>query len=381
MLDQYFPLGLAEGDAFIGRKQEIERLKKNIQQGYHTLLLAPRRHGKTSLAKKVITSEKYPWVEIDFFVASNELSIEQNILKGVLFILEQLDAPERWLKILIDFFKKASKTWSVGIKGIKLELKPEHHKDVPGNILEALSALEHILQKTQKRVVLFFDEFQEISKLENNTAIEGSIRHFAQSSKYVVFIFSGSNRHMLQHMFCNESRPLYALCKEIFLTRLAPEEYCLYLNKIAKKTWKTPLANEVFEKIIEYTQCHPRYVYTLCMHLWDHTESFVKGPSVENVSTVWQIMIEERVKDFREILAKRPQGQIKILSLVALNEVDELSSQLAQSKLQMSSSAIVQATKILVGDDYLEKSANGRYKIIDPLLKDIFIRYGSDYFT
>lgn len=381
MLEQYFPLGLAEGDAFIGREQEIARLTSNIEHGYHTLLLSPRRYGKTSLAKKVITDQHYPWVDIDFFIVQNELAIEQKILKAVQSILDQIDVPERWINPLVTYFRNASKTWSVAIKGVKLELIPEHHKDIPSNILEALSALEHILAKTKQRAVIFLDEFQEIARLENSKAIEGAIRHFAQASKYVVFVFSGSSRHMLKHMFGDESRPLYALCKEINLDRLPPEEYKIYLNKIAHKTWGKYLPHETFDKIIDLTQCHPRYVYSLCMYLWDYKESDPQGPLARDVVTVWDLIMTERMKDFREILLKRAQGQIKILSLLALNDIQELSSQYAQSKLMLSSSAIVQALKILEDDDYVERLDTGGYRIIDPLLKATLIRYGSAFFT
>jgi len=380
MLEQYFPLGLAEGEAFIGRQDEIARLNSNIKHGYHTLLLAPRRHGKTSLAKKVITSNQTPWLEIDFFIVQNEISIQQKFLKGIQLILDQIDAPERWVNPLVNFFRQASKTWTVGIKGMKLELIPENHKDVPGNILDALNALEHILAKQQQRVVLFLDEFQEIAKLENSLAFEGAIRHFAQASKYIVFIFSGSSRHMLKHMFGDHSRPLYALCKEIYLDRLPANEYKAYLDKIAQKTWHANLSESAFHEIIALTQCHPRYVYSLCMYLWDLKEQSKVGPSAEDVQAVWLMLMQERVKDFREILQKRSQGQIKILSLLALKYTNEITSQDSQAKLGVSSSAIVQSLRHLEEEDYIERLEKSSYRIIDPMLTAIFLDYGADYF-
>lgn len=380
MLERYFPLGIADGKAFLGRKPEIERLKNNIIRGYHSLLIAPRRYGKTSLARHVINLLDFPWVEIDFFVAQNELSIEQKFLKGIQSIISQVDAPERWLKSLIHFFKNTNKTWTVGVKGLKLELIPENHKDIPENILEALNALEHILMKKKQRAVLFIDEFQEIANIKINRAIEGAIRHFAQSSKHVVFIFSGSSRHMLMHMFGDKSRPLYALCNEINLKRLSPSDYKSYLNKVAQESWHKPLSEVVFNKIMQVTECHPRYVYNLCFNLWEDCLQKNNGPEEQNVDEAWSRLLHDKLKDTREILSKRSLGQIKILSLISLGHENEISGQFAQSKLGMSGSAIIQAVKLLEQDDYLEKQENGSYKILDPLLKSIFVQYGSDYF-
>ena len=101
----------------------------------------------------------------------------------------------------------------------------------PENILDALNALEHILVKKKQKAVLFIDEFQEIVKLPIGKAVEGAIRHFAQESKYLSLIFSGSNRHILLSMFVDRSRPLYQLCDRINLGRIDSKYYKEYLNK------------------------------------------------------------------------------------------------------------------------------------------------------
>ena len=49
-----FVFGIAvEDDHFVGRKKEISRLSANFHYGVNTILLAPRRIGKTSLVKRV----------------------------------------------------------------------------------------------------------------------------------------------------------------------------------------------------------------------------------------------------------------------------------------------------------------------------------------
>jgi hypothetical protein len=381
MFERYFPLGIAAGESFLGREKEIQRLRTNIMHGLHTLLISPRRYGKTSLVKYVIDLVKYPHVEIDLFVAQNEFSIEQKFLKGIQSIINQVDSPEKWFQTLVNFFKKSHKVWTVGIKGLQLELTPESHKDIPENILEALSALEYILSKKKQRAIIFIDEFQEIANIKISRAIEGTIRHFAQSSKYVIFIFSGSSQHLLKHMFDDKTRPLYALCDQIKLSRLLPENYLAYLNKIAKKTWRKKLPELVFKRIFELTECHPRYVYYLCMSLWEYTSSSKNLPKLEDVDKAWKALVSERIKDTREILFKKPMGQIKILSLISLGHTREITGKDAQYKLGMSGSAIVQSLKILEEEDYVEKLENHSYKIVDPLLRSIFIHYGSDYFS
>jgi len=41
--------------AFTGRKDDIEKLKNNLLGGINTMIISPRRWGKSSLVEKVIT--------------------------------------------------------------------------------------------------------------------------------------------------------------------------------------------------------------------------------------------------------------------------------------------------------------------------------------
>ena len=67
LYEKYFPLGLAKGQTFLGRASELTLLQRNIKAGRHTLLIAPRKYGKTSLIKEAIKKVKYPSVDVDFF--------------------------------------------------------------------------------------------------------------------------------------------------------------------------------------------------------------------------------------------------------------------------------------------------------------------------
>lgn len=53
-LNQSFVFGVSVGEYnFIGRDEEMHRLKMNFKEGINTILISPRRWGKTSLIKKV----------------------------------------------------------------------------------------------------------------------------------------------------------------------------------------------------------------------------------------------------------------------------------------------------------------------------------------
>lgn len=371
-MKKYFPRGIAKGDPFFNREQELARLKNNINSGVHTVLIAPRRYGKSSLAKKAILLSKQVHAEIDLFVAIDEEDIGHKIIAGASSIIQQIcTKPEQWFQSLRQYFKNAEKKWTIGIKGITLELLPNDNTSVAENILDILKALEHILVKEQKTAVMFIDEFQEILETKIGKAIEGAIRHFAQESEQLVFIFSGSNRKMLKKIFNDRSRPLYSLCDEIRLDRIKPHYYETYLQKIAELTYQAKLSKDVINEILALSECHPKYVYLLCGELW--LRALEKPPTVKKVQDTWEELIRQKTKDIRMELIHRPPTQLKLMQEIARGNNKNLSGKNQMLKLNMTSSSIVQALKVLEELDYVEKLETGEYRLIDPLIKGCLI--------
>lgn len=66
MID-YFPLGVTTGSAFCNRKEELNHLKRNIQLAKPTIIMSPRRYGKTSLALNMFQHLKAIYSYINFY--------------------------------------------------------------------------------------------------------------------------------------------------------------------------------------------------------------------------------------------------------------------------------------------------------------------------
>ena len=376
---RYFPKGIAQGDQFFNREEPLKRLIDNLKGGVHTLILAPRRYGKSSLAKKAIAQCAFPCTEIDLFVAVDEYDIGQKIISGIEAIIQKTSKkPEQWIKSLQNYFTKSNKKWTIGLKGLKLELIPQNIKTPADNILDVLNALEYILLEKKLKAVIFIDEFQEIAETKMAKAIEGAIRHFAQESERVSFIFSGSSRSLLKKIFKNNKNPLFGLCDEINLGRIDAKYYHIYLQKIAEKTFKAKIDQAVIDEILSLTECHPRYVYAFCFEIWVKFEA--KPPTLQEIKTTWQDYVNLNQKDIREILSARTHTQRKLLETIALGNDQKLSTYENQQRLQLTSSSIVQALKVLEQQDFIEKTPSGNYRLIDPLIKHAFItvHYASD---
>lgn len=372
MFRGYFPKGIAKGEAFFNRTKEIKRLISNLNDCTHSALIAPRRYGKSSLAKQAIAQTNYQYCEIDLFVAIGDIDVGNKIIHGISSIIQQLmDGAEQRFHVLKNFFVKADKKWTIGFKGLQLELIPNDPNTVAQNILDAFEALEFMLTEKNQIAIIYIDEFQEVLETQSGKAIEGAIRHFTQETEHVSFVFSGSSRKLLKKVFNDRSRPLYSLCDEIVVDRIEAKYYEEYLKKISIKTYGKSLDGAVIDRILYLTDRHPRYVYLLCTEIWFECPQHL--PTVDNVNKLWHEYIMQKYKDVRIELSSRSSIQIKVLTEVAAGNNVNLTNLQNQQVLGSTSSAIVQALQVLEKLDFVERTHSGKYRVIDPLIRSTLL--------
>ncbi len=363
----YFPRGIAMDGAFCNREVERKRLIANIKSRQHTLIMSPRRYGKTSLVKYTAHEMGILFGEVDLFVAVDAKRIEQQILTGVKKIITEVSTSrEQVLDIIRQFFKNTNAKWTVGTQGVNIALIPANNDDPAINIMEALLALEEVLSKKNKQAAFFIDEVQEIGEVASGRGIEGALRHVAQQSRFLSFIFSGSNRHLLSKMFYDKVRPLYKLCDRIILGRIDAVHYLKHINQLSKKRWGMKLDNNALGVLLDLTACHPFYVNSLCLRLWE--SDLQKAPSLEMISDHWEQMAREERQEIMQELSTLSHGQRKILIAIAEGDVRALTGKLFLKKINMTSSSVVEAIKVLEQRDYIEKKESGEYHFIDPLV-------------
>lgn len=363
-----FPLGKAYGKAFCNRSAETEKLIANIESGKHSYLVAPRRYGKSSLCENVFAHSKIPHETIDFHLAVSGKDAEQIIIKGVIELIgKAIGTIDKLQNIIKKYVKNLKPKVILGADYMKLELSLENNSNPAENIAEALFLLEKLLQERNKQAVLLFDEFQEIGNMEKGRGIEGAIRHVAQETQNLAFIFSGSNPHMLEAMFEDERRPLYKLCRKLALDRISENHYKSHLNKAAKERWENVLPDETFEKIMSLSERHPYYVNYLCDEVWYENE---KIPSMKHVEKAWDAVIEEERSDLLKDFFLLSENQRKILIYIANLGGDNMYASDVVKKTGIPSGSIPKTLAMLVEKNYIEKYED-KYRIIAPVYKKL----------
>jgi len=360
-----FPSGIAEGDAFCNRETERKRLAANISGVRHTILIAPRRYGKTSLIRQTIIDKEFIYVWVDFLSVTNREDIEKKISKASKELILKL-APEL-KKVSLqakELIKSISPELNLSAMDQSLSLHLTSNNQI--SIDSILLQIDEYATKISKQAVVVFDEFQQICAIKENESVEALIRHAVERSKAVTYIFSGSNRHMLSEMFSKSNRPLYRLCQTMILDRIDKKHYVRFLNKSAQKKWGRKLDRNVIDHILNLTECHPFYVNALCGELWikeDFPETTI------NVNEVWQWYVNTHKSIIVADIMNLALNQKKVAKVLATGATKEPFGSEFCIRAKLSNSSMQRAIDALLLKDIIFINSLSEYCLLDPALK------------
>lgn len=367
---EYFPLAKAHGKAFCNRIEETHWLLENIKACKHSLLIGPRRYGKSSLVEKTIELSGYPVSILNFNICTDEKDVENLIRRGVGELIEKALGPIDKMMHLIKtslthFIPKL--TMGAGGASFELELAPVKKASPALYVTEALTLIEKLLAKKGKRAVFVLDAFQVVGLIAEGRGVEAAIRNSAQDMTHLVIVFAGSFRGLLKSMFEDKNKPLYKLCRKLYLKRLEAEHYLHHLNEAAELTWRKKLQDAVFQKIMTLSERHPYYVNYLCDIVWSQNKQL---PTVSDIEKAWSLLIEEEKSDSNVEIAQLSMVQKKVLKYIANCSNENLSSASAVGAMGVGASSITAAISVLLAKDIIEKEEQ-QYFIINPVVHQL----------
>jgi AAA+ ATPase superfamily predicted ATPase len=343
--------------------------------------MSPRRYGKSSLVHQVVRDMRIPCAAIDLFLAHDGKAITNRILDGISRTISQImPLSQKALMTAQSFFGQFKVVMEAGGFGLQLFHETAGFDPVE-QIFDSLKSLSKLAAAQKKQVVLFLDEFQDIANAENSKSIQGAIRNVAQDTSNLVFIFSGSHRHLLLQLFDDKNKPLYMLCDKILLDRMSSEDYIPYIQEAAQGKWKKNIADAALHRILILSELHPFYVNLLCNEGWKEK----KIPLIEEVTKAWMACYETEERRLISELEKLTANQQDILKSLAQNPVNEPNSQRFLSEAGLSLSSVRAGIKSLLEKDmiycvkkedtHVPSLQKGQYRVLDPLLAYALRKY------
>lgn len=366
MNDKPFIFGIATSDEnFTDRKTETARLLSNFQHGINTVLISPRRWGKTSLVQKVYRlaqSDRLKIVYLDIFSCRSDREFYDKFAEAVL--KQTASKWEEWLEHAKLFFSRISPKISMGPDpmsdfSISLEMNPKSD-----DIQEILQLPEKIAQKKGCRIVVCIDEFQQIAEFEDSKTFQKQLRTVWQLQKSVSYCLFGSKKHLMTELFEKKSLPFYKFGDIIYLPKIGTGDWVKYIGERFEATGKH-IPKTLAERICQTVDNHSSYVQQLAWLVWIHTE---KTASETNFEEACQDLLDQNSPLFEKQTENLSTYQMNFLRAVKDGIHEEFTTQNVLQKYRLGSSANVSTIKRALIKKELIETENRKTVLADPVM-------------
>ena len=358
---------IASDKNFTDRKDETERLVSNFMSSVNTILISPRRWGKSSLVAKAaeITSKRNKTIRFCFIDLNNVRTEEQFYQQLATKVLNASATKTRILlanarKFLGKFIPNITISPDPATE-LKLGLDWKEVKKEPDDIL---NLAEKISIENNFKFVICIDEFQNISEFENPLDLQKKMRSHWQKHKNVSYCLYGSKRHMLMDVFTSPSMPFYKFGDIIFLNKISLHDWISFIQKRFADSGKK-IGNNEAGLIAELTDCHPYYVQQLAQQSWLRTENVCTKPVIEEAFHDLVLQLSMLFQNLTDGLNRTQLGLLKALT----DKVEQLSSQRTILDYQLGTSAnVVKIKKTLINKEIIDFHGSD-ISFLDPLYK------------
>jgi AAA+ ATPase superfamily predicted ATPase len=313
---------VVSGKDFCPRKEAEDKLESNIQRGQNTYIMGERRIGKTSLIENVCQKMKSDFVRV--FIDLRMLDGLEDFEKRVLSAIMKAESEVTDFKKVLTMFTSYKPT--VSIDQATGESSFSFRNIEKTNVENVEVLFDHIASLNErKRVIVVFDEFQDVLRLSNPQALLAKMRAKIQLQPKVAYVFSGSIKENVQRIFTNPTDAMYNIAEPIFLDVINKAEFSQFITD-KLNLGKFVVAPDLLDKIYEITENITGDTQQLCSALWDVTkpQEEMNGDSLNRALAHINAM---RSEDFERVLDNMTNLQIKVLKALALNKKSKVQSQ------------------------------------------------------
>lgn len=350
---------------FTGRTAEIARLKANFEEGVNTVLVSPRRWGKTSLVRKVCREadrSRVAPVFVDVFACKSEYDFYNTLVAAVL--RQTATRAELWMEGARDFLARLSPQMKISAGGaditLSLGITPRTHTPE-----EALALAETVAKARGRRIMVCVDEFQQVGSLPDSLGFQKRLRTAWQQQQMVSYCLFGSKRHLMADIFQSRAMPLYQFADIMLLPRIAEADWVEYIvsHFEARSRHVSP---ELAARICREVSAYSSYVQQLAWLLFTRLEQGETATAAQ-LDDALRELIDSNSLLFMQQIASLTAYQYNYLRALAANPDADLTTGTARSRFNLGSYSNIARIKSALQERDLIDTVGGRPTLTDPV--------------
>jgi AAA+ ATPase superfamily predicted ATPase len=364
---------IAKDENFTDREKETGQLAANFRSLINTIIISPRRWGKSSLVEKaagiaIRKNKKLRVCMIDLFSIRREEEFYNALAMTVLKATsskwqEAVDSAKKFFRQIVPRIvlnADPGNEFSLSFDWNEIRKEPD----------EILDLAENIATEKGMKIVVCIDEFQNIAEFNDPLFFQKRLRSRWQKHQNVSYCLYGSKRHMMLDVFTNASMPFYKFGDILLLEKIDSGSWITFIMERFSSTGKY-ISGEVAEIIVKLADNHPYYVQQLSQQVWLRTPRKCDDVIVQqaHISLTGQLSLL-----FATITEALTTSQINFLRALISGET-ALSSADVLTKYRLISSANVSRSRnALIEKDILDDRA-GVISFQDPIYRFWLQRY------
>jgi len=228
--------GIVEPPYFVGRESEIRSLAESARTlAQNTLILAPRRYGKSSLLHNLRRELQGESALLIPYVNCRDMMCLSDFQRAMVSaLLEEYERISRTRGLLMVFRRALKEKTLAALRSVeevggsvgdigKISLRfRENEIDELELLRGAFRFFRSFAEERGMRTVFLMDEFQEIASF--NGVLFNLLKKVLDENVQTRYVFSGSSVRMLSSIFLSEDAPLYLMVARHRMEALSKED-------------------------------------------------------------------------------------------------------------------------------------------------------------
>lgn len=360
-----------EGEHFTDREQETKRLRLNFENGVNSILISPRRMGKTSLVKKVKALTEGPQlivVYMDIYKCRTAYDFYERYASAIIQattgkIEKMIESAKEFIVSVtprIIYSPEPNTDFSLSLGLSPKANTPEEILDLP----------ERIARKKGVQIVVCIDEFQQIGEMPDSLALQKTIRSVWQHHRSTSYCLFGSKQHLMSSLFYSRKMPFYQFGDMFFLKKIPTEKWIPFLVSRFEQAGCL-ITEDLAERICQTVEGYSAYVQQLAWNVLAMSDKEVTEQSFHEglASTLAQV-----APLFMEQTATLSTYQLNFIRALCKGYHNDFGKKEVTDKFDLGSrSNLPKLKKALTEREIIETDESGIY-LADPLFAFWFKR-------
>lgn len=340
---------------FTDRVQEQDQIRKILASDTHLIIISPRRFGKTSLVKKVVTTSNRPVIFLDLQIVTDVHDFAAQLLKRV----NRLYPFERFKTLLKSFRLYPTVAYHPHTTEVEISFLQPGDDRV---LLEDAFNLLNTLGEGKEKPIVVLDEFQDIQRI--GKGLDRQLRAILQHHSKVNYIFMGSAESMMREIFERKNSPFYHFGFLMPLGKISIQDFRDFVKAGFLGRTRDPEA--LSQNILSKTKGHPYYTQQLAYTLWNMYDWI--EDSENSILQAIEHLIQVHDLDYQRLWNNQNQTDKKLLVDISQGHVGLLSHQSLQKMGNLPSSTLYSGLKRLTSQGIIYKENEG-YQLDDPFFQ------------